>query len=81
MFNFFKRSKQEKLPQLSDLDDNTLSAGDIVEVLRYELGRSKLILVDNTYYYQSLSSGEQVSWLKMIDASNDRQKVRKVSES
>jgi hypothetical protein len=78
MFNFFKRNKKEKLPQLTDLYDYPLKAGDIVEALRYDLGKCRLILIEKTYYYESLDSGEQVSWLKMIDASNDRQKVKKL---
>jgi hypothetical protein len=78
MFNFFKRNKKEKLPQLTDLNDNHLQQGDIVEVFRYNLGKCRLILVEETYYYESLDSGEQISWLKMIDASNDRQKVKKL---
>jgi hypothetical protein len=78
MFNFFKRNKKEKLPQLTDFYDYPLKAGDIVEALRYDLGKCRLILIEKTYYYESLDSGEQVSWLKMIDASNDRQKVKKL---
>ena len=78
MFGLFKKKETNNLPQLSDLDDNPLNQGDIVEVLRYELGKCKLILLDNVYYYESLENGKQVSWLKMIDASSDRQKVKKI---
>ncbi len=80
MFGLFKKKKKDTLPQLTDLDDKLLVPGDIVEVLRYELGTSKLILVDDVYFYESIKTGEKVSWLKMIDASSDRQKVKKVEE-
>jgi hypothetical protein len=78
MFGFFSKNKKDKLPLLVDINDNPLSVGDIVDVFRYELGRSKLIIVDETYFYQSIESGKQVSWLKMIDASSERQKVKKI---
>ena len=79
MFNLFKKKKKgDDLPNLADIDDNLLQEGDEVEALRYELGRCKLILLEKSYYYESLSSGKQVSWLKMIDASTERQKVKKI---
>ncbi len=78
MFGLFKKKEKDTLPQLTDLNNNPLAPGDLVEVLRYDLGKSKLILVDNIYYYESIKSGEQVSWLKMIDASSDNQKVKKI---
>ncbi len=80
MFGLFKKNKKDTLPKLTDLDDKLLVPGDIVDVLRYELGRSKLLLIDNVYFYESIKTGEKVSWLKMIDASSDRQKVKKVIE-
>ncbi|MEQ8924866.1 MAG: hypothetical protein RLO81_03575 [Fulvivirga sp.] len=81
MFGLFKKKEKDTLPALFDLDNNPLMEGDLVEVLRYELGKSKLILVDKVYYYQSVKSGKQISWLKMIDASSDRQKVKKILDS
>ena len=78
MFGLFKKKETDKLPQLADLDNNLLVEGDLVEVLRYELGKAKLVLVENNYYYESVKNGEQVSWLKMIDASSERQKVKKI---
>ena len=81
MFGLFKKKEKDSLPVLTDLDDNPIMQGDIVEALRYELGKCKLILVDKVYYYESLTDGKQVSWLKMIDASTDRQKVKKVFEN
>ncbi|WP_246202928.1 hypothetical protein [Fulvivirga lutimaris] len=78
MFGLFKKNKKDKLPQLTDIDDNPLVVGDLVDVLRYELGKCKLVVVEESYFYESIKSGEQVSWLKMIDASTDRQKVKKI---
>lgn len=78
MFGLFKNKKKESLPQLFDLNNNPLIPGDEVEVLRYDMGVCKLIQNENSFYYESLKTGEQVSWLKMIDASSDRQKVKKI---
>ena len=81
MFGLFKKKeKKEKLPQLLDLNNNPLIEGDLVEALRYELGTCKLLLIDEQYVYESVASGKQVSWLKMIDASTDNQKVKKVEQ-
>ena len=80
MLGFFKKDKNKKpsLPDLVDLKNNTILEGDRVTALRYDLGTCKLIVVDDKYLYESEDSGEQVSWLKMIDASTDRQKVEKI---
>ncbi len=81
MFGFFKRKKKEETkpaPQLIDLNNNPLQEGDIVESFRYNLGKCKIIKVENHFYYESLESGDRVIWVKMIDASNDLQKVKKI---
>ena len=83
MFGFFKRKKKEEekpSPQLIDLNNNPLQEGDIVESLRYELGKCKIIKVEDKFYYESIESGKRVIWVKMIDASNDLQKVKKIIE-
>ena len=84
MFNLFKRKKardnHQARPQLLDLDKNPLHPGDTVESLRYDLGACKLILEDDTYYYESLESGEKVSWIRMIDAATEMQKVKKIED-
>ncbi|TRX61230.1 hypothetical protein FNH22_04020 [Fulvivirga sp. M361] len=77
---FKKKDKKDKLPQLMDLNSNPIQAGDIVEALRYDLGRCELILVNEQFLYRSIESGKEVSWLKMIDASTDNQKVKKVED-
>lgn len=80
MFNLFKKKRKEvpKLPELADLNNLPLQEGDEVESLRYDLGRCRLILAEGSYVYESLSSGERVSWLKMIDAATEHQKVKKI---
>lgn len=78
MFGFFKKKKEGNLPELFDINNQPLAAGDKVEALRYELGVCELKLIDNNYYYVSDLSGESISWLKMIDASTDNQKVKKI---
>jgi hypothetical protein len=90
LFNFFKSKKNQTAtngkaeksnPQMLDLDENSLAAGDVVEALRYDLGKCKIIVEEGKYFYESLQTGEKVSWLKMIDAATERQKVKKVKSS
>lgn len=73
MFGLFKKKKKEIA--LSDLEGNRLKDGDIVLSLRYDLGECRLVKTDSGYEYQSLSTDEKVSWLRMIDAVTERQKV------
>ena len=47
-----------------------------MESLRYHLGACKIILENEMYYYESLESGERVSWTRMIDAATEKQKVK-----
>jgi len=63
--------------RMVDLDGNVLNEGDMVESLRYNLGECKLLKTNNGYEYESVSSGEKVSWAKMVDAATENQKVRK----
>ena len=83
MFSWFKKKKQTtplKTPQLADINGNPLQIGDSVEVLRYEFGNAVLVKENDQYYYKAVSSGEKISWLKLIDASTTFQKVRKISQ-
>ncbi|UCG26887.1 MAG: hypothetical protein JSV24_07865, partial [Bacteroidales bacterium] len=57
---------------------NPLKEGDIVESLRYEMGRCKILVTEEGYIYESLDTGKRVSWAKMIDATTENQKVRKI---
>lgn len=79
MFGFFKRNKSKKIamPELVDLNNNTIQESDLVTALRYDLGICKVLVLDGKYIYESEDNGEQVSWVKIIDASTDRQKVGK----
>ena len=74
MFGLFKKKKKEI--SLSDLDGNRLKDGDIVLSLRYDLGECRLMKTEDGYDYQSLATEEKVSWLKMIDAATEYQKVK-----
>lgn len=85
MFNFFKKNKPKEEaktppPQLADINQFPLQEGDVVEALRYDLGKCKLIRAEKGYVYQSLTTGEQVSWLRMVDAITQLQKVKKIME-
>lgn len=76
-FNLFKKNKKKK--QLQDLFGNRIYPGDKVESLRYDLGECILIEGENGYEYESLKTGEKVSYAKMIDAATSYQKVRKLN--
>ena len=84
MWKFFKRNsngkKKPKQPalQLVDLEGSPLAVGDEVDCLRYEMGRSRVIQTEQGYAYESLQSGETVSWIRMVDAATKHQKVRKL---
>jgi len=73
MFGLFKKKK--KAIVLYDFDGNALKEGDLVESMRYDLGDCRLEVNEGSYEYVAMDSGEKVSWLKMIDASTERQKV------
>lgn len=75
MFGLFKKKKKEI--SLIDLEGNKLKDGDIVVSLRYDLGECRLVKTEDGFEYQSLVTDEKVSWIKMIDAATERQKVRK----
>ena len=82
MFGLFKKkdkSSVSKSPELVDLNNKLLKEGDIVESLRYELGKCKITKnEEGQWIYESLESGKQVSWALMVDASTNFQKVRKL---
>ena len=75
MFGLFKKKKKELI--LFDLEGNPLAEGDIVLSLRYDMGECKLVKTEQGFEYQSLASDTRMSWVKMIDAATERQKVRK----
>ena len=75
MFGIFKKKKKELV--LFDLEGNPLAEGDIVLSLRYDMGECKLVKTENGFEYHSLEGDASMTWLKMIDAATERQKVRK----
>ena len=75
MFGLFKKKKKELV--LFDLEGNPLAEGDIVLSLRYDMGECKLVKTEDGFEYQSIERDTKVTWLKMIDAATERQKVRK----
>lgn len=75
MFGIFKKKKKELV--LFDLEGNPLADGDIVLSLRYDMGECKLVKTENGFEYHSLEGDARMTWLKMIDAATERQKVKK----
>lgn len=86
MFKFFRKNGNGKSHgkqslKLVDIDGAPLATGDLVQSLRYDLGTCRLIEGDEAgYEYESLASGEKVSYLRMVDAATTYQKVRKISD-
>ena len=83
MFNFFKRKgKSDKTSNLrmADLDQNPIKAGDVVDALRYDLGRSKVIETEKGLAYESIETGKVVTWHLMVDAATELQKVKKLEK-
>ncbi len=83
LLDFFRKDKPasagaSKLPVMADLGNNPLQEGDTVESLRYGLGKCRLVRVGGGYEYESLETGERVSWLRMVDAATQLQKVKKL---
>ncbi len=72
------KKKKKSRRMLSDLDGNQLQTGDQVLSLRYDLGECVIVESENGVEYESLASGEKVSWIKMIDAATEHQKVKKI---
>ncbi|MFP4094758.1 MAG: hypothetical protein ACLFUB_09745 [Cyclobacteriaceae bacterium] len=82
MFGLFKRKEKKKhQPILADLNQEPLQAGDLVESMRYGLGKCRIIEGEKGLVYESIENGKQVSWHLMVDAATDLQKVRKITES
>jgi len=78
MFGLFKKKKSKDLPELTDIDNVPLMPGDHVMSQRYDLGECELYLEEGEYFYRSVETDKRVSWLKMIDAATERQKVKKI---
>ena len=84
MFGLFKKkdkSKDANKPILADINNEPLQPGDMVESLRYDLGKCKLITNEKGHLtYKSVESGKEVNWALMVDAATNLQKVRKISQ-
>ncbi len=69
----------EDQPLMADLNQTPLREGDLVEVFRYELGTCRLVAGPNGPEYESVETGERISWLRMVDAATKLQKVKKIA--
>lgn len=76
-FNIFKKKTKKK--QLQDLNGNPLFVGDKVDCLRYDMGESILQEGENGFEYESVKTGQKVSFTRMIDATTSFQKVKKLN--
>jgi hypothetical protein len=80
MFGLFKKKgKKNHQPVLADLNQEPLREGDVVESLRYNLGKCRIISDEKGFVYKSLETGKQVRWHLMVDAATDLQKVKKLT--
>jgi hypothetical protein len=75
IFNFKKKKSRLKF---YDFDGQPLKEGDMVMSLRYDLGECRIIMTESGFAYESIKTGEKVSYAKMIDAGTGYQKVRKL---
>lgn len=83
MFDFLKFNKEEPAkeePMMHDLNNQQLNEGDLVEVLRYDMGKSRIIMTEKGFGYESLENGKIVTWHYMVDAATSLQKVKKIEE-
>ena len=76
--DLFKRKKGKSKIQFTDLDGQALKAGDHVMSHRYEMGECRIVETDTGLAYESLATGQQVSYAKMIDAATGYQKVKRL---
>ncbi len=75
---FGRKSRRSKL-RFVDLEGQPLKEGDTVLSLRYDLGECRILNTEDGMVYESLATGEKVSYAKMIDAATGCQKVRKIT--
>lgn len=78
MFKFFKKGKESgQVLQMADIDGKPLKEGDLVDSLRYDMGKCRLVKTPQGLVYRSVDSDLEIHWSKMVDASSKNQKVRK----
>ena len=74
----FNRKKGKSKIQFVDLEGQVLKAGDHVMSHRYDMGECRIVGTDTGMAYESLATGQQVSYVKMIDAATGYQKVKRL---
>ena len=74
----FKRKKGKSKIQFNDLEGQALKAGDHVMSHRYDMGECRIVETETGLTYESLATGQQVSYVKMIDAATGYQKVKRL---
>ncbi len=74
----FSRKKGKSKTPFADLEGQPLKAGDHVMSLRYDMGECRIVETDTGMAYESLATGHQVSYVKMIDAATGYQKVKRL---
>ena len=74
----FKRKKAKSKIQFADLEGQPLKEGDHVMSHRYDLGECRIVKTDSGMAYESLATGQQISYVKMIDAATGYQKVKRL---
>ena len=74
----FNRKKGKSKIQFTDLEGQALKAGDHVMSHRYDMGECRIVETDTGLAYESLATGQQVSYVKMIDAATGYQKVKRL---
>lgn len=74
---FSRKKGKSKIPFV-DLEGQPLKAGDHVFSHRYDMGECRIVETDSGMAYESLATGQQVSYAKMIDAATGYQKVKRL---
>ena len=78
MAGLFSSDRKKSKLQFVDLEGQALKEGDVVMSLRYDLGEAKILKTEKGMVYESVLTGQRVSWSRMIDAATGYQKVRKL---
>lgn len=76
--SIFKSKKRKSKVQFADLEGQALKAGDHVMSFRYDMGECRIVEADTGLAYESLATGQQVSYVRMIDAATGFQKVKRL---
>ena len=76
MSGLFSRNTKKNKLQFVDFEGQPLKEGDTVMSLRYDLGECRIIKTGEGMAYESLGTGEKVSYARMIDAASGYQKVK-----